>query len=41
MMTDIKINLTFDVLTFRKIPVELAIRKCIVSTLRAEGVDVP
>lgn len=40
-MTDIKINLTFDVFTLLKYPVDLTIRKCITATLRAEGVNVP
>ena len=36
-----KINLTFDILTFRQLQVTSIIQKCVEATLRAEGVSVP
>lgn len=40
-MADVKINLTFDVLSFRQPSVASIIKKCIAATLDAEGVNVP
>ena len=36
-----KINLTFDILTFRQLQVTSIIQKCVEATLRAEGISVP
>ena len=36
-----KINLTFDILTFRQLQVTSIIQKCVEATLHAEGVSVP
>ena len=40
-MKQMKINLTFDILTFRQLQVTSIIQKCVEATLRAEGVSVP
>ena len=40
-MINYKVNLTFDVLTFRQPIVTMIVHKCIEQTLRAEGVTVP
>ena len=40
-MKQMKINLTFDVLTLRQIAVTSVIQKCVEATLKAEGVTVP
>ena len=40
-MSKYKINLTFDVFTFRQPIVTTIIRKCVEATLDAEGVNVP
>lgn len=40
-MKRMKINLTFDILTFRQPVVASIIRKCVEATLIAEGVSVP
>ena len=40
-MADVKINLTFDVLSLRQPSVASIIKKCIAATLDAEGVKVP
>ena len=40
-MKQMKINLTFDVLTLRQIAVTSVIQKCVEATLKAEGVPVP
>ena len=40
-MKRMKINLTFDILTFRQLQVTSIIQKCVEATLRAEGVSVP
>ena len=37
----IKINLTYDCFTFQKFAVDAIIRKCIATTLQAEGVTAP
>ena len=37
----IKINLNYDCMTFQKPVISAVIKKCIVSTLQAEGVNVP
>lgn len=36
-----KINITFNCISFQRIPVTMIIRKCIVEALQAEHVDVP
>ena len=40
-MKQMKINLTFDVLTLRQIAVTSVIQKCVEATLKEEGVPVP
>ena len=40
-MNDLKINISFEKFTFQKFAVSSIIRKCIRSTLTAEGVQVP
>ena len=40
-MKQMKINLTFDILTFRQLQVTSIIQKCVEATLRAEGISVP
>ena len=40
-MKQMKINLTFDVLTLRQIAVSSVIQKCVEATLKEEGVPVP
>ena len=40
-MKQMKINLTFDILTFRQLQVTSIIQKCVEATLHAEGVSVP
>ena len=40
-MKQMKINLTFDVLTLRQIAVTSVIQKCVEATLKGEGVPVP
>lgn len=40
-MAKFKINITFDCFTLQQIPVTSIIRKCVETTLQAEGIDVP
>ena len=40
-MADIKINLTFDIFTLRQTAVSSIIKKCVETTLDAQGVHVP
>ena len=40
-MKQMKINLTFDILTLRQLQVSSIIQKCVEATLHAEGVSVP
>ena len=40
-MSNIRINLTFDQLSFQQPLISNIIRKCIITTLQAEGINVP